>query len=98
MVKPLTQKLYDAIMMDEWPSGMATLVDFGLVGDGAQDRYEALYYPIRAGEITLEQLDAALGDGPKLTTLVSGVKSNPHKGIVFTTPWDNAVMDQHVPE
>lgn len=43
---------------------------------------------MRAGEITAEQLDAALGNGPALTALVRGARSNPHKEIAFVTAWD----------
>lgn len=91
MAKPLTEQLFQAIMMDEWP-GFAACVDFGLDGWGdvqsRQYRYEALYYPIRAKEITIDQLDEAIGDGPKLTALVNRCKKNPHKGIVFQTAYD----------
>ncbi len=95
MARPTAERLFKAIMADEWPDGMAALVDFGLDGYGSRDpdmrqkRYEALHGPIRAKEITLEQLDAALGDGPALTRLVNRCRNNPHKGIVFTTAWDN---------
>lgn len=95
MIRPLTKQLVEAMWMDVWP-GFAAQVDFGLDGWGAtgdrqqerQRRYEALYYPIREGEITEEQLDAALGSGPKLTELVNKCRHNPHKGIVFQTPYD----------
>lgn len=84
MVRPLTKQIWDSIHMDEWP-GLAAGIDFALEDSDHQERYEALYYPIRAGEITIKELDAALGDGPKLTELVNKCKSNPHKGIVFET-------------
>ena len=81
--------LYDAIMLDNIPSiRPAALVDFGLDGPNGQQCFEALYYPVRAGEITLEQLDAALGDGPALTALVAGTVRNPHPGVVFRTAYD----------
>ena len=90
MVRPLTQKLFDAIMMDMWPEGCAVLVDFGL---DDQAHYEALHGPIRNGEITIAQLDAAICDGPKLTALVKDCPSNPHKGIIFSTVWDDLGPD-----
>jgi hypothetical protein len=49
------------------------------------------YFPIREGEITPEALDAALGDGPKLTALVRETASNPHKDVEFHTSWDLAL-------
>lgn len=85
-MRPLTKKLFDAIMLDLWPEGNATVVDFGI---DSQAHYEALYGPIREGEITIEQLDAAICDGAKLTALVKDCSSNPHKGIVFRTAWDD---------
>jgi hypothetical protein len=85
MVRPLAQLLFDAIMLDVWPDGHAAIIDFGLE---SQEHYEALYYPVRSGEIGLEDLDRALGSGPLLTKLAREARSNPHKGIEFRTPWD----------
>lgn len=90
MIRPLTQQLYDSIMLDTWP-GFAACVDFGI---DVQNKYEALYYPIRAGEITIEQLEEALGNGPKLTELVNSAHSNPHKGIVFVTAYDGLTEEE----
>lgn len=84
-IRPVTEALFDAIMLDVWPDSPAAIEDFGLE---TQAHFEALYYPILAGEITIERLDEALGSGPKLTTLVQSAPSNPHKKIVFQTPYD----------
>ena len=81
---PSLRTFFDSIMLDVIPRP-AAIVDFGL---DSQEHYEALYYPVRKGEVGLEALDAALGDGPALTALVAGAKSNPHKGIVFRTAYD----------
>lgn len=89
MVRPVTQDLYESIAFDCWPRA-AAIVDFGLVD---QQHYEALYYPIREAEITAKQLDEALGSGPKLTALVNACPSNPHKGIVFHTAYDDLAPD-----
>lgn len=89
-LRSLTTVLYNAIMADCWPDSPAAIVDFGLE---SQEHYEALYYPVRAEEISLAQLDEALGSGPKLTALVQSAKSNPHKGIVFRTPYDEFVEE-----
>lgn len=90
MVRPLTQKLFEAIMLDLWPEGIAAQVDFGL---DSQEHYEALYGPIRNGEITIQQLDDAICDGAKLTALVKDCPSNRHKDIVFRTAWDELGQD-----
>lgn len=82
--RPLVAALWQAVALDEWPSP-ACVVDFGI---DSQKHYEALYIPIRRGEIKPKELDAALGSGPKLTALVARCRSNPHKGIVFKTAYD----------
>jgi hypothetical protein len=83
-LRDTTRDLINAVLLDVWPRAGA-IVDFGL---DSQEHFEALYYPLRHGEITPEQVDAALGDGAKLTELVSAAPHNPHKGIVFHTSWD----------
>lgn len=88
-VRPVTANLVESILLDCWPRP-AAVVDFGLV---SQAHYEALYYPTRAGEITAEALDAALGDGPALTALVNVAPSNPHRGIVFRTAYDGMATE-----
>jgi hypothetical protein len=65
-------------------------VDFELK---SQEHYEALYYPIREGEITAKQLDAALGKGDALTALARSARNNPHKAIVFQTDWDDLRLE-----
>jgi hypothetical protein len=83
-VRPTTRNLITSILMDAWPNH-AAVVDFGIE---SQKHYEALYFPIREAEIMPKALDAALGDGPKLTELVRESESNPHKDVEFYTSWD----------
>ena len=83
-VRPTTRTLVTSILMDSWPSH-AAVCDFGI---DSQKHYEALYYPIREAEIMPSALDAALGDGPKLTELVRESANNPHKDVEFHTSWD----------
>jgi hypothetical protein len=83
-VRPTTKSLVTSILMDAWPS-RAAAVDFGI---DSRKHYEALYYPIREAEIMPMVLDAALGDGPRLTELVRESASNPHKDVEFHTSWD----------
>jgi len=94
-IRPLTKRLYEAILADIWPDGAAAIVDFGLE---SQEHYEALYYPLRAGEVSPEQLDDALGSGPKLTALARSAKSNPHHKIVFRTPYDELLEEEECGE
>jgi hypothetical protein len=76
--------LFKAVMIDEWPS-LAAVVDFGIE---KQKEYEAYYYPIRKGEITLKQLRDNVGNGPALTKLLQAAPSNPHKDITISTFYD----------
>jgi hypothetical protein len=80
-----SDRLFEAVMLDLWPDGPATITDFGLVD---QAHYEALHGPIRAGEITREKLAAVSCNGPAITELVNKCRSNRHKGIVFRTIYD----------
>src|SRR5260221_8683197 len=83
-VRPTTRHLVSSILLDAWPNDAAA-VDFGI---DTQKHYEALYFPVREGEITPVTLDAALGDGQKLTALVRAAASNPHKDVEFHTSSD----------
>jgi hypothetical protein len=88
-----TRNLVEAVLLDVWPRAGA-IVDFGL---RSQEHYEALYYLLRHGDITPEQVDAALGNGRKLTELVGTAAHNPHKGIVFRTDRDELKPPQPSP-
>jgi hypothetical protein len=102
-IRDTTRNLVNAVVLDVWPSHPA-IVDFGL---DTQEHLEALYYPLRHGDITPEQVDAALGDGKRLTELVNATPHNPHKGIGFRTDRDDRLLSPgeiacddspHVPE
>jgi hypothetical protein len=79
-LRSTTRNLVDSIFLDVWPR-TAAIVDFGIE---SQEHYESLYYPVREGEITAEQLDAAMGKGDVLTALARSAPSNPHKDIVYS--------------
>lgn len=79
-VRPTARRTYEALMFDLWPDSPAAIADFWLTD---QEHYEALYYPVRASEITVEDLDRVLGDAKAITELVNAMPSNRHKGIVF---------------
>jgi hypothetical protein len=91
VIRPTAIRTWQALLMDMWPDSPAAIADFWLTD---QKHYEALYYPIRAAEITMEDLDQVLGDPEAITKLVNSMPSNPHKGIVFGGdsgdggPWD----------
>lgn len=92
-VRPVTRNLIESVMQDGWPRA-AAIVDFGI---DSQKNYESLYYPIRNEEIAPAVLDAAMGHGAKLTELVRGAPSNPHKDIEFHTSWDE-LLGREKPE
>ncbi len=83
-VRPTTRNLVTSMLTDSWPNH-AAVVDFGI---DSRKHYEALCFPIREAEIMPKVLDAALGDGPKLTALTREAASNPHKDVEFHTSWD----------
>jgi hypothetical protein len=95
-LRPVTKSLILAVTLDVLPNP-AAINDFGI---RSQEHYEALYYPLRYGDITPEQVDAALGNGKKLSELVNGAQHNPHRGIEFRTAWDdlNPTPDSQPPE
>ena len=64
--RPTTRSLVMSMLSDSWPSH-ASVIDFGIE---SRKHYEALCFPIREAEIMPKALDAALGDGAKLTALV----------------------------
>jgi hypothetical protein len=87
-VRQTTADLIHSVLLDVWPRPGA-IVDFGL---DSQEHYQALYYPIREHEILPAQLDAALGNGEALTSLVRNARSNPHRDVEFSTSWDAVFM------
>jgi hypothetical protein len=83
-IRPTTLSLFVSIIEKSWPTP-PVCVDFGI---DSKAHYEAIALPVMNDEITMEQADAALGDGEKLTKLAAEAPSNPHKGIQFQTSWD----------
>jgi hypothetical protein len=84
-LRDTTRNLVEIVLLDVWPRN-AAVVDFGL---RTQEHYEALYHPLRHGEITPEQVDAAPGNGQRLTELDNDAPHNPHQGIAFRNDWDD---------
>jgi hypothetical protein len=83
MAREMTKKLHDALMID-LGIGMAAVVDFGIGYSGSQN-HSALQRAVRAGA-TVEELDEALGNGPKISALV---KKYTDIDIPFSTPYDS---------
>jgi hypothetical protein len=82
-IRPVTQGLVETILLGtELTPG--AIVDFGI---DTPDHYQALSRAVLSGRIDGVQLDAALGDGVKLTALVNQAQCNPH-GVAFHTSWD----------
>jgi hypothetical protein len=84
-VRPVTEQLYQALVLDTWPSP-AAVVDFGIE---SERHYAALQHAVIHQDVTLEELDCAACDGPALTALIGA--EGPYHGLTFTTPWDSLV-------
>ena len=65
MLYPVARDAFESLMLD-MPLSPAAVVDFGV---DTVEHYAALQKAVRYGA-TVEQLSAALGDGPALTKLV----------------------------
>lgn len=83
MARQTTETLFNACLMDYHQVSSAALVDFGLDGWRGTDPDEiftAYSKAIRAGKLTIDQLDSALGNGKKLSELI---------GTTVRTVWDH---------
>lgn len=91
-LKPVTEALVEAIVLDLWPGG-AVIADFGLV---STRHYEAVYYAVRHDDVSPAELDNAVGNGPLLTEMMERAEHNPHRGrgLVFTTPYDEVTPER----
>jgi hypothetical protein len=83
-VRPLTLELIDCCQLDVWP-GMATITDFGLK---TSSHLGALQFAIREGLVMPHELDAAMGNGDKLTKIAQR-GDNPYRNVEFRTAWDD---------
>jgi hypothetical protein len=82
-IREVTRNVYESLIRDEWPRP-AGIVDFGLK---TTDHLGALQWAVRDDGVTIEQLDEALGSGPKIQALISD--TNPYRFVKFETDWDN---------
>ena len=85
-VHPVAERAYMALMLD-MPLTMAATVDLGAVNE---EHYRALQQAIRQN-CPVAKLDAALGNGPALTTLV---KTYTGIDLQFVTPWDLLSLEE----
>ena len=86
-VRPLASDVYNCLVFDVWPSP-AGAVDFGI---DSENHYGALQYAVRNHDVTPEQLDDAMGNGPELTALIR--PDNPYYGVKFKTSWDDIMVN-----
>lgn len=78
MVRPVAQRMFNAVMMDDGASvSPACVVDFdlGFTQHEFEERFGALQHAARRGA-TPEEFDEALGSGDKLTALVQSYGSS----------------------
>ena len=85
-VRPVAERAYTALMLD-MPLTPAATVDLGAVNE---EHYRALQQAVRQ-DCPVAELDAALGNGPALTTLV---KSYAGIDLRFVTPWDLLSLEE----
>ena len=85
-IRPVAERAYMALMLD-MPLTPAATVDLGAVDE---EHYRALQQAIRQ-DCPVAELDAALGNGPALTTLV---KSYAGIDLRFVTPWDQLSLEE----
>jgi hypothetical protein len=81
-VHEMTLELFSYFIAGEWPRPRV-LAAFGIESD---DHYEALVHAVASDDVTLNELDRALGSGVALTALIRS--GNPYHGIEFRTMWD----------
>ncbi len=86
-IRPVTEAVYQALLLDVWPSP-AGVQDFGLA---TADHLGALQWAVKEDGVTREQLDEALGNGPALQALIS--PTNPYRNVVFRTAWDDLLAE-----
>lgn len=62
--------LFSALMFDIWPNSPAVLIDFGLNGKNASERYSALQYAVKYNNISADDLHKAVLEN-KVDELIS---------------------------
>ena len=91
-IRPLTRRLIHSAVFDAWPDH-AAIVDFGIDSDR---HLGALHHAIPQGLVTPEELDAAIGQGEKLTEIARRGR-NPHGDFTFRTAWDDMPAGPPIP-
>ncbi|QEH36601.1 hypothetical protein OJF2_51850 [Aquisphaera giovannonii] len=91
-IRPLTKELIECCKLDVWP-GMATVVDFGI---DSSSHLGALQFAIREQLVTPQELDAAMGNGAKLTEIAQRGE-NPYRDVTFRTSWDLMLPEPEEP-
>ena len=82
MARQMTKDMYDILMLD-MPLRPAMMMDFDC--PNGSDKHSALQRAVRAGA-TVEELDAALGNGEKISALV---KKYANVEMTFKTAYDD---------
>ena len=87
MIKPVVSRFVENLMFDLFPQTPAEMTDFGFdvtPRESRQKLYWCYQYAIKRGKVSPEELNVAVGDGPKLTALLQRVDPN----MVVKTMWD----------
>jgi hypothetical protein len=84
-VRDETRQLILSVLLDfHWPVPIACEA-FGIK---TVKQYEALRKPLREAEIMPTELDAALGDGAKITALVRKFARSRYQDVAYDVTWD----------
>lgn len=86
-MKPVVSRFVENLMLDLFPQTSAELVDFGFdvtPRESRQKLYWCYQWAVKRGKISPNELNEAVGNGPKLTALLQRVDPN----MVVKTMWD----------
>ena len=89
-MRPLTKELWKCATLDNMP-GLACRVDFGIESPDEVQKFGALQWAIKREQVSITELDSALGDGPLLTEIVN--RGNNPYACEIKTAWDGLSED-----
>ncbi len=78
-ISPVTQQVYTSMQNGQYPKA-SELMEFRIL---SQKQFAAVYHPVKAGEISLAQLEGARNDRVALTELARASPSNPYPDVDF---------------
>lgn len=84
-LKTVVSRFVQNLLLDAFPSTAAELVDFGFNNsDDETALYEVYQRAVKREIVSVDELNQAVGDGPRLTALLQRIDES----IVVKTDWD----------